>query len=56
MTEEELRKDIGELIWKVGVRLNVADRVADQILAIPEIKRGLELVRIAKTIATRKKE
>jgi hypothetical protein len=57
MERDELRERIGEIITdQTGWMYNTGLILADEILALPEIKRGLELVKIAETIAMRKKE
>jgi hypothetical protein len=52
MTRDELREKM-ITIMRESVYCTHG-QVADQILDLPEIKRGLELVRIAEAIATRK--
>jgi hypothetical protein len=58
MTRDELREKIADLVVDPPMDCHITDGywLADQILALPEIKRGLELVKIAEAIAMRKKE
>jgi hypothetical protein len=58
VTRDELKEQIANLVVDPPMDCHITDGywLADQILALPEIKRGLELVRIAEAIATRKKE